>query len=340
MVVIETPLCALRQNPRMSPRGTVWAAIVGFVLFLIWSNSFVAASYLLGGERGRAQMDAVELTVARYAFVTPCCLLWCFGPRRRQTRELLRRFPGRAIVGGLFAVPFYCLALYSGQQRGVPPPVASLTTALMPLFVLFLAAFWLGERLTRRKVLAFVIALAGLAVIAASRHDGAAGGPRSTAAYAGLLAIVALAPLSWSIYTTLGKPVTGVASPLDWTALTLALGGLPLLVALPFRGGHAIAALDGGGWAALLFLAIPCTVVGYPLWSWLLRHLPASSVGFFAFLNPPLTLVSKLVLALLFPATFLWAMEPLEIFGAAMALTGLLLVLLPARGAPPTPESA
>jgi len=328
----------------VSQRGTVWAASVGFVLFLIWSNSFVAASYLLGGERERAQMDAVELTVARYAFVTPCCWLWCLGPRRRQTRELLRRFPLRAVAGGLLAAPLYCLALYSGQQRGVPPPVASLTTALMPLFVLVLAALFLGERLTVRKLAAFAIALVGLAVIALSRHDGAALGPRSPAEYAGLLSIVALAPLSWGTYSILSKPVARIASPLDWTALTLALGGVPLLALLPFRGGGAMAALDLSGWAALLYLAVPCTVVGYPLWSWLLRHLPASSVGFFTFLNPPLTLVSKLALALAFPAVFVWSMEPLEVVGAALALSGLLLVLLPARGdgapAPPAPDTA
>jgi drug/metabolite transporter (DMT)-like permease len=331
----------------MSQRGTAWAVTVGLGLFLMWSNSFVAGSYLLGGERHARQMDAVALTAARYALVTPLCLLWCFGHRRRETLALVRRFPVRATAGGLLAAPFYCLALYSGQQRGVPPPVASITTALTPFFVMFLAALFLGEPVTRRKLGAFVLAIAGLGLIAASRLDGAthaaagAGtGPKTAGEYAALIALVALAPLCWSAYSILSKPVAGVASPLDWTALTLALGGLPLLVLLPFRGWREMAALDGAGWTALLFLSVLCTIVGYPLWGWLLKHLPASSVGFFTFLNPPLTLLSKLALALLLPATFVWTMEPLELAGAALALAGLALVLFPARSRRPPPVPA
>ncbi len=324
-------------------RGTAWAVTVGLGLFLLWSNSFVAGSYLLGGERHAAQMDAVALTAARYALVTPLCLLWCFGHRRRQATELLRRFPVRATAGGLLAAPLYCLALYSGQQRGVPPPVASITTALTPFFVMFLAALFLDEPVTRRKLGAFVLAIAGLGLIAASRLDGAMHGgvgPKTAGEYAALIALVALAPLCWSGYSILSKPVAGIASPLDWTALTLALGGMPLLVVLPFRGWREMAALDGAGWTALLFLSVLCTIVGYPLWSWLLKHLPASSVGFFTFLNPPLTLLSKLALALLLPATFVWTMEPLELAGAALALSGLALVLFPARGRRETPAPA
>ncbi len=41
-----------------------------------------------------------------------------------------------------------------------------------------------------------------------------------------------------------------------------------------------------------------------PVWTWLLRHLPASVVGFTVFLNPPLANGSKIALAVLWAATF------------------------------------
>lgn len=328
-------------------RGTAWAMAVGVVLFLVWSNSFVAASFLLGGERGAARFDAVSLSIARFVPVVPFCLAWVLVARRRQSLALLRRFPVRAPVAGLLSVPAYNLALYSGQQRGVPAPVASLTTALMPLAVMLLAALFLGEALRWRKGMAFALALSGLALIATSRGGGAsaAGGPDSTREYAALLALTALAPVSWAIYSILSKPVAGVASPLDWTFLTIALGSLPLVAALPFRGAAELAALDAAGWGALLFLSVLCTIGGYAVWSWLLRHLPASSVGFFSFLNPPLTALSKYLLALALPSAFVWTLVPLELAGAALALAGLALVLLPAGGARgsappvPTPEA-
>lgn len=328
----------------MSGRGSAWAVLVGVALFLVWSNSFVAASFLLGGERGAPRFDAVSLSIARFVPVVPLCLGWVLLVRRRQAILLLRRFPVRAPVAGLLSVPAYNLALYSGQQRGVPAPVASLTTALMPLAVMLLAALFLGEALSWRKGAAFALALSGMALIATSRDGGAgvaAGGPASVGEYAALLALTALAPLSWAIYSILSKPVAGVASPLDWTFLTLALGGLPLMAALPFRGAREMAALDAAGWSALLFLSVLCTIVGYAVWSWLLRHLPASSVGFFSFLNPPLTALSKYLLALALPAAFAWTLVPLELAGAALALAGLALVLVPVGGrrgpAPPVP---
>lgn len=316
------------------------AVAVGVALFLVWSNSFVAASFLLGGERGAARFDAVSLSIARFVPVVPFCLGWVLLVRRRQAMALLRRFPVRAPIAGLLSVPAYNLALYSGQQRGVPAPVASLTTALMPFAVMLLAALFLGEALSWRKGAAFALALSGMTLIATSRGGGAggaAGGPASVGEYAALLALTALAPLAWAIYSILSKPVAGVASPLDWTFLTLALGGLPLMAALPFRGARELAALDAAGWGALLFLSVLCTIVGYAVWSWLLRHLPASSVGFFSFLNPPLTALSKYLLALALPTAFVWTLVPLELAGAALALAGLALVLAPdrARAAPP-----
>jgi len=81
--------------------------------------------------------------------------------------------------------------------------------------------------------------------------------------------------------------------------------------------------LDAAGWAALLYLAIPCTVMGFAVWTWMLRHLPASTVGFTVFLNPPLTTTSKYILAALVPATFAFTIVPQEWMGGALTLVGM-----------------
>lgn len=311
---------------------SVWLyGLAALGLFLVWSNSFVAASYLLGGEGRPAQLDWVSLSIARFAPAGPLALAWCLVFRRSESLRLLRRHPLRLFACGLLGAPLYNLALYYGQQHGVPPPVASLTTALLPLFVMLLAAVFLGEQMTRRKVLAFGVALVGLSVIAMSR--GEAG---SVAGYGRVLAITAGAPLSWSLYTILSKPVMKTESVLVWTYLGIAIGSVPLLLALPWVGAPEMLRLGVDGWVALLYLSILCTLVGYAVWTWLLRHLPASTVGFTVFLNPPLTTVSKLVLALALPGWFVWRLDALEWLGGALALAGLALVVLPAtRTSPP-----
>ncbi|MEJ2086452.1 MAG: DMT family transporter, partial [Acidobacteriota bacterium] len=310
--------------PAARPKATY--LICAFGLFLLWSNSVIAASYLLGTESVAARFDWVSLSVARFAPIVPICLVYCCTRGRRDSLRLLRTHPIRLLTCSLLAVPSYNLALYYGQQHGVPPPIASLTTALVPLFVMILAAIFLGESLTLRKTVAFCLACFGLVLIALSKGD-----PGEIAQYGLTLAITALAPLSWSIYSILSKPVFGAASPLVWTYLCIVVGSLPLLVVFPFRGGPEMSMLSAPGWFALLYLSILCTVVGYGIWTWLLRHLPASTLSFTVFFNPPLTTINKVALAALFPSVFVIQPSLLEWVGGLLALTGLAIALRPTK---------
>lgn len=304
-------------------------------LFLVWSNSFVAIGYLLGSDAAPARFDWVGLTAARFAPAAVIALAYCFLRRRAQALALVRAHPLRLLVCGLCGVPAYNLALYYGQQHGVPAPVASLTTTLAPLFLLILGAVFLGERLTARRALGFLVALAGMVLIAGAKERG------DERPYALLLMITAVAPLSWSIYSAASKPVVA-RSPVTWTFLAIGAGTLPLFAVLPFRGGPQMLALDAPGWAALLFLSLGCTVLGFAVWTWLLKHLPASTVGFAVFLNPPLTTVSKATLALLLPATFAFTILPREWAGGAVVLGGVAIALAPraTAGRPPPSASA
>jgi drug/metabolite transporter (DMT)-like permease len=316
------------RNPAQSgsERSTGPYLLVAFALFVVWSNSFIAASYLLGTEGGPVRFDWVSVTVARFLPIAGLCLLYCVLFRREETIRLLRHHPVRLVVCGLLGAPVYNLSLYYGQQNGVPPSVASLTTALLPLFVMLLAAAVLGERLTARKIMAFLVALIGLVIIALSKGD-----PQSAADYGVILAVTAIAPLSWAVYSILSKPIMGAASPLVWTYMTIAVGSIPLVAIAPWRGGPEMMTLPADGWVAVLYLSVLCTLIGYAVWSWLLRHLEASTVGFTVFFNPPLTTVSKLVLSLLFPAVFVWQLNPLELLGGGLSLAGLALALWPQR---------
>lgn len=299
------------------------------LLFVVWSNSFIAISFLLGRDGAPARFDWVGLTVARFLLAAAVCAAYCVAFRARESLSLLRREWPRLLACGFLAVPAYNFSLYYGQQHGVPAPIASLTTTLVPLFVMLLAALTLGERLTRRRVAGFGVAAMGMLVISSAKKLEAG------FAYPLLIGITALAPLSWSIFSVISKPVMKSASPLLWTYLAVSLGGLLVLPLLPAGAGQQWAALDGTGWAALAYLSIPCTVLGFALWTWLLRHLPASTVGFTVFLNPPLTTTSKFVLATLLPATFAFSVQPREWLGGLLTLSGMAIAVSPRRRARP-----
>lgn len=301
-----------------SPAPAAWTTVATALgLFLIWSNSFVAIGYLLGSEGAAARFDWLGLTAARFLPAAAIAGGYCLLFRRRESLALLRAEWRRLLPAAVVAVPAYNLALYYGQQAGVPAPVASLTTALLPLFVMILAALFLGERLTRPRIVGFAIAACGMTLIALAKR-GEVG-----AVYPLLILVTAGAPLSWSVYSVLSKPLAGRVSPLLWTYLVIATGGVLVLPLLPLGAWRQIAALDGPGWLALGYLVLPCTVLGFALWTRLLRRLPATSVGFMVFLNPPLTATSKLALATLFPATFVFAVRTQEWLGGLLALAGL-----------------
>lgn len=297
----------------------IWAV----VLFLVWSNSFLAIGYLLGSEEEAARFDWLGLTVGRFVPVGLTCLVLCLVGWRAASARIVRRHWRRLLLCGALTVPGYSFALYYGQEHGIPAPIASLETALAPLFLMVLSALFLSERLSRRKIAGFVVALAGLALIAKAK-DAVDGG-----SYAALVALTALAPLAWAVYSAITKPVAHEVSPVLWAYLSLVFGSLPLLLLLPVAGGAQLLALDGPGWAALLYLVIPCTVFGNAAWGWLVKHLPASSVGFTIFLNPPLTTLSKAVLAATLPGVFVFTIVGLEWIGGAIVLLGMAVALWP-----------
>ena len=128
-------------------------------------------------------------------------------------------------------------------------------------------------------------------------------------------------------------PHHGVASAWLERAVTTAEGGGSLLVLpmVPFAGAPDVAALGAKELALLGYLAFAATIGGFAVWSWLLRHLPASTAGLTIFLNPPLTLVSKIALAALLPATFVVAISPQEWAGGAVMLAGVAFAVWPRR---------
>ena len=270
-------------------------------------------------------MSWVTLTVARFAVAGGVCGVYCAIWRRRESVEVLRQHWRRLVLCGTLAVPLYNFCLYYAQEHGIAPPIASLTTTLVPLFVMLLSALFLGERLSARQGIGLAIAGAGMFLVATARQSGL------TLEYPLLLAIAAMAPLSWSTLTVLSKPVAGTVSPVLWSFLSVVAGTVMVLPLLPGATWSDMAALDGGGWAALLYLALPCTILGFVVWTWLLRRLPASTVGFTVFLNPPLTTLSKWALALALPAVFTFTVVAKEILGGALALGGMAVALTARR---------
>ena len=276
--MVPTPAAGTRSS---IPAPAMRALLV--LLFVIWANSFTAIRYLL------ETLDPMELVLARFLPVSVFCLLYlALSPsRRRDTVSILRAAPLRAIAMGLTGVAGYNFFLYTGQG-GVKPGAASLLTTLAPLFILVLAILFLRERVPMRRALGIVVAFAGLFLVVRWGRVGLAGVASVENAELRYVLITALAPLSWSIYTIVGKSLLRRSSPVVVTYLTLVIGTLPFLALADAGFFRTVAAFSWQQWAALAHLSVLCTIVGFLIWVAALSRLPATEVASYVYLNPPL----------------------------------------------------
>lgn len=310
-------------GPTSSESQSRLAYLLLVITFLIWSNSFVAARYLVGDDvPDTERLVPYQFVVARFAPVGLFCLLYFAfsATARTEARRLLRERPGLIALLGLLNVWAYNLAFGEGQHL-VPAGTASLIIALSPLFTFLLATFIGQEKPTLSRAAGLVLALAGIYVVVVYGAGRAVEG-----AYLQGAAILALAPLSWAFYTVYSKPLFGIYAPIPTTFLILGLASAPAIPAflLDTNLRSHLAAWGPQRWFADLFLAIACTLVGYWLWSEALKRLPASKTAAFIFLNPPLAIFFE----------WLWLgrrPQPGLIAGGVVVLAGIWLCLRPQR---------
>jgi len=282
------------------------AHLVLVATLLIWSFSFLAEARL------RQDVALVDALCARFLPVlcgAGLLLLW------RRPLQLPRAAWWRIAALGLLGVPIYNLAFLHGLKT-VPTGTAALVIALNPALTAVLARVVLKETLGLRQVVGLVLALFGVFVVIRYGTDEPVDWPYLSSAL-----VLTLAPLSWAVYTVVGRRLPASADAFDATYALLFVGSLPLLaLATPALGRRLLA--HPGALGAALYLAVPCTLVAYAGWIWALKRLPAGEVAAFVFLNPPLANLW----AWLFEGATL---KPPFLLGAAVLLAGVAAIVLP-----------
>ncbi len=225
-----------------------------------------------------------------------------------------------AIAATLFAGQY--AFLFTGMASGMPPGLASIVIQIQVFLTILIAVAVLGEKPSARQIAGALVALAGLALIAAT-----VGGDVSPAGFV----LTLLAAASWAV----GNVLLRRAGKIDTLALIswLALLACPPLFALAFLiDGHAtvLHALTHPTWSgagALAYIAVLSTIVAFGIWGHLLKLHPAATVAPFALLVP---VVGMLSAALVAGERF----GPLRLAGTLLVLVGLCVVVLPRRLVP------
>jgi drug/metabolite transporter (DMT)-like permease len=214
-------------------------------------------------------------------------------------------------LGGHFA---YQVIFIYGMARSSPAN-ASLLMATSPIFVAIYSHILSLERARPLAWIGIGLSFVGIVLLIG-------GGPQALhleqAGMLGDLLILACATI-WAAYTAFSKPMLARHSPVQLTALSMAIGTLPLLaVSVPQLQAQDWRSVPAGAWAALLFSGVLSLAVGYVAWYTSVQRVGNTRTAVYSNLTPVVAvLVSWLALG--------DELRPLQVAGALVVLTGLVL---------------
>jgi drug/metabolite transporter (DMT)-like permease len=239
---------------------------------LTWSSAYAAIAYALAG------FSPGEVAFARMLLGSLCFVLWM------RIRGL--SLPPAAAWPPLLALGVLGLAVYhlclNYAETRIASGTAAIIIALAPAATAAASAFWLHERLSARAVVGLLIALAGVVFVVLTSGKTVSFEPKA--------ALVLVCVLATAVYFTLQKPLSaryGAEAVTTVTILGGALGTLPFGLGLP----HALLAAPISRVAALIWLGLAPTFVGYLTWNMALHRASVSKVSSFIYFGTPIALL-------------------------------------------------
>jgi drug/metabolite transporter (DMT)-like permease len=238
-----------------TPRAHPWSAVGGGYAFA------VTARMLIGVFLAAALLKLAGMRL-------PC--------HARARRSYLAG--GLGIFGAMYGV-------YWGA-RYIDSGLIAVLFGLAPLVTSVLASWWLGEAALRpARVAGMLCGLAGLLVVFGAGRQFPHGD-----ALAGML-VVLLAVLIHSASLVWLKRIGDDSPPLATTVGSLAVAVPLFVLAWAGAGGSMPSALSGRAAAAIVYLGVFGSVLGFALYYHVVRHLEAGSVALITLLTPVLALL-------------------------------------------------
>jgi drug/metabolite transporter (DMT)-like permease len=288
-----------------------WRIVAAFAaIYLIWGSTYLAIRfaietippYLMGGIRFLIA-GGLLYGVLRWRGVRP--------PSRRQWRAAL-------IVGGLL--------LFAGNggvivaEQFVPSSLAALIVALVPLWMVLLNWKW-GDRIRPSSGTALGVGLGvlGIGLIAAPGASAAGSAVNPIG-----LVILIVASLSWSIGSLYSRRAQLPSNALLSTAMEMLMGGVLMLIAGLLLGQGGQIRLDHVSFlslAALTYLVIFGSLIGFTAYVWLLKVSTPARVSTYAFVNPIVAVFLGWLLAG-------EELEPRILIAAAIIILAVMLITL------------
>jgi len=271
------------------PSGVTLGVLIALMV-VMWAVNFIVAKV------GLKYLDAYALAAFRVELAAVILGVLVLATRRGKGREegRLRPAPTRLTWGDLWTFGYLGFFMVAVNQMCFTVGLnyttvghSSVIIGIAPILVLLLAR-WQGlERLTVLKVTGMALSFAGVAILAAEQ-----GISLQSGTLRGDLIILA-GSVGFACYVVWGKKVAGKCGTVEMNAYNHFAGAilvLPLAVwqAVKMTREGSWAAVGWQGWLAVVYMAAFASVAAYLIYYWALRHMAASRLAAFAYLQPVL----------------------------------------------------
>lgn len=284
-----------------------WALIAAFFVQLFYGLNFTFAKDVLTG----GFLKPSGFIVVRVAGAT--ILFWLFsflGPKEKiEKKDYLTFF-----YAAIFGVALNMLLFFKGLSF-TSPIHASVIMITAPIIVLILSAVYLKERITNLKVFGVILGFLGavvLSVYGRSNLDGDNILLGNT--------LVFINAVSYSIYIIIIKKLTGKYHPFTFIKWLFLFG---LFLVIPF-GYNDLVSVDISTFTPYIYFSIAFVVVAATFGTYILnplalRHLRASTVTTFIYLQPVIAGIFAIIMGS-------DTITPVKLIASALIFAGVYLV--------------
>jgi drug/metabolite transporter (DMT)-like permease len=275
--------------------------ILAFVaVSVIWGSTYFAI---------RVALESFPpFAIGAIRFLAAGGLLYAFLRARGERAPTPKQWGAAALTGGLFFV--VSNGFVNVAEKSVSSGLASVLVATMPLWATVFSRI-AGESSSAREWIGIALGFAGVVVLNLSGEIRASG----TGAVFALIA-----PMAWALGSIVSKRVELPKGSMSTAAQMLAGGAMMTVVS--FATGEKIApSPTAGSIAAIAYLVVFGSLVGFSAYVFLLRHTRPTVATSYAYVNPVIAIALGVV----------FAGERLDLASGAGAAIVLLAVLLLTR---------
>ncbi len=272
------------------------------ILFVALSAAAFGTLAIFGRYAYADGMDALTILFFRFSLSAGVmAILWV------ARREGLPRGPALARLIGMGAVGYVGQAFsYLTALKYASSGLVALLLYLYPMFVVILSAVVLRERITRLKVLALGLALAGTALTV--EPDGGQ--------LLGILLAISAAAI-YSVYIIVGTQVMKQVSAVQSSTVIFASAGVSSGLLMLINGPHLPA--TGAGWAATGSIVVLATVLPVVAFLSGLERIGPTNAAMLSTLEPVVTVLLSALLFAELP-------KPITLLGGGLILAAVILL--------------